>query len=58
MKTKPLTNAEGEVRGLTWKDIQTMQPAEKVLPPELLPIVPKGSRSQNGLQKSLARMHK
>jgi hypothetical protein len=40
MKEKPLINAEGEVWELTQKDIRSMRPASKVLPKDLLGILP------------------
>lgn len=52
MKEKPLTNATGEVRELTQKDIHAMQPASKVLSKDLLSILPKRKTGQRGQQKA------
>jgi uncharacterized protein (DUF4415 family) len=52
MKTKPLTDENGEVRELTQQDIKTMRPAHEVLPEELLAHLPKRTIGQRGKQKS------
>jgi hypothetical protein len=41
MTKKSLTNKSGQVRELTRKDIRDMQSASKVLPAELLDVLPK-----------------
>ena len=51
MKTKPLTNKEGEVRELTRKDIESMKLADEILPIELLNNLPKRKVGQRGKQK-------
>lgn len=51
MKTKPLTNKEGEVRELTRKDIGSMKPADEILPIELLDNLHKRKVGQRGKQK-------
>ena len=44
MNRQPLTNEIGEVRELTLKDFKHMRPASKVLPDELLSVLPKRGR--------------
>ena len=51
MKKKSLTNKSGEIRELTQTDIRAMQSADKVLPPNLLAILPKRKVGQRGPQK-------
>lgn len=51
MKTKPLTDKVGKVRELTRKDIRKMQSGSKVLPADLLDILPKRKVGQRGPQK-------
>ena len=51
MKKKTLTNKAGHVRELTHKDIREMKPAAKVLPAELLDVLPKRKVGQRGHQK-------
>ena len=52
MKTKPLTNKEGEVRELTQEDIRNMRSASEVLPENLVNVFPKRSVGQRGKQKN------
>jgi uncharacterized protein (DUF4415 family) len=52
MKKKPLTDKEGEVRELTSVDIGSMGTANKVLPSELLKVLPKSKVGQRGRQKA------
>ena len=52
MKKKSLTNKAGEVRELTRKDIRAMQSASKVLPDDLLDVLPKRKVGQRGQQKT------
>jgi len=51
MRKKPLTNKSGHVRELTRADIAAMQPASRVLPADLVAILPKRKPGQRGLQK-------
>jgi hypothetical protein len=41
MKKKPLTDRKGNVRELKADDIQALRPASKVLPAELVAILPR-----------------
>ena len=50
MEKKALTNATGEVRELTSKNIRSMRTAKEVLPAGLLKVLPR-SRGQCGHQK-------
>ncbi len=52
MRKKPLTNKAGHVRELTGEDIREMQPASKVLPVDLLGVLPKRKVGQRGPQKT------
>ncbi len=40
MRKKPLTNKAGQVRELTRQDIRAMRSASKVLPADLLNVLP------------------
>ncbi len=51
-KKKALTNKAGEVRELTKEDIQNMHSADKVLPAELVAVLPKRNVGQRGKQKA------
>ena len=51
MKKNPLTNQAGDVRELTSEDIGNMRAANKVLPDDLLAILPKKNVGQRGKQK-------
>jgi uncharacterized protein (DUF4415 family) len=42
--TLPLTDDDGEVRELSTADLRHFRPASKVLPPELLALLPKRGR--------------
>lgn len=52
MTKKPLTNKAGQVRELTRKDIRNMRSAKKVLPTNLLEVLPKRKVGQRGQQKT------
>ncbi len=51
MKTKPLTNNEGDVRELTQEDIRSMRPAGEVLPNDLMDVLSKRGIGQRVKQK-------
>ena len=51
MKKKPLTNKDGDVRELMYNDIQSMRPADQVLPDDLLTSLPKRKIGERGKQK-------
>lgn len=51
MNKKPLTNKDGDVRELTRDDIQSMRPADEILPADLLAALPKRKVGQRGKQK-------
>jgi uncharacterized protein (DUF4415 family) len=52
MSRKPLTDRDGEVRELEVEDFRAMRHASKVLPSELLALLPKRRPGQRGPQKS------
>lgn len=52
---KALTDAEGEVREFTRKDFRQLRPAEEVLPPELLAVLPRRKPGQRGPGKKPAK---
>jgi hypothetical protein len=52
MKKKlPLTNKSGQVRELTWHDIQAMRPGSEVLPADLVAALSTRKAGQQGIQK-------
>lgn len=55
MGDKPLSNEEGEIRELDEEDMARFRPAEEVLPPELLAVLPKRKPGQRGPGKRPAK---
>lgn len=51
MSKKSLTNKAGHVRELTRKNMRAMRSADKVLPANLVNVLPKRARGQRGPQK-------
>lgn len=49
---KPLTDESGEVRELTREELRRFRPADEVLPPELVSVLPTRKRGERGPQRT------